>query len=359
MLDEQAPAREFEIQDKWRTQIRTLSHAYQERPPTEYVVDKFFSRGSLSIVYGAPAVMKSMLVADMCACIAAGQQWLPGSMGNGDGIPVQQGAVLWLDMDNGTRRTDERFDALGRARELPADAPIYYLTMPNPPLTVADDDAVAALIRTARDDLKVNTVVIDNLGLVTGDVEENSAAMAQIMGFLRILAERTNTAVVVIHHQRKSGTANGRAGDALRGHSSIEAALDLALHVVRELDAPEITIRSTKTRGVDVPTVTARFNFEHRPGTSDLALAWFDGVEGVRGENPVRAAVLHVLREYPQGITKGLLVDKVRKELGNDTAGINTIRNWIADMVAVTGEIDERIGKRNAKILVLGSDYDD
>lgn len=352
MLDEQALPRDYEIQDAWRNQIRTLAHAYQERPPTEYVVDRFFSRGSLSVVYGAPAVMKSMLVADMCACIAAGQQWLPGCLGDGRGVPVQQGAVLWLDMDNGTRRTDERFDALGRARELPADAPVYYLTMPNPPLTVADDDAVAALIRTARDDLRVNTVVVDNLGLVTGDVEENSAGMAQIMGFLRILAERTNAAVVVIHHQRKSGAANGRAGDALRGHSSIEASLDLALHVVREPDAPEITIRSTKTRGVDVPTVTARFNFEHRPGTSDLALAWFDGVAGVRGANPVRTAILDTLAEFEKGITKGRLIELVKKRLADDT-GVNTIRNWVADMVAVTGEIEERTGRYNAKTLVL------
>jgi hypothetical protein len=351
MMDQEVD-RVSEVRTNWRNQLRTLHHAYTEREPTRYIVDKFFEAGSLNIVYGAPAVMKSMLVADMCACIVAGQEWLPGCMGGGDGIPVEQGAILWLDMDNGKRRTDERIDALGKARKLPPDAPVYYLSMPIPPLMLNDIDALIALVEMARDDLHVSTIVVDNLGLITGDVEENSAGMAQVMGYMRILAERTNAAVILIHHQRKGGANGGRAGDALRGHSSIEAAVDLALQIVREPGEKEVTIQSTKTRGVDVPTVSARFNYEHRPGTNDLAMAWFDGVEGVRGANPVRMVILQVLADYPQGITKGRLVDVVQKEMGGDV-GVNKIRNWIADMIGVTGEIDERIGNNNAKILVL------
>lgn len=344
---------EQEYIDAWSNELRTLYHAYEEREPTRYIVDKFFALGSLNVVYGAPAVMKSMLMADLCTAIVAGLEWLPGCDGNGRGILTEKMPVLWLDMDNGKRRTDERFDALSRARKLPADSQLYYLSMPMPPLTLADDDAIAALIRMVRDVIKAGMVVIDNLGLVTGDIEENSAAMAQIMGYLRILAERTNTAVVVIHHQRKGGAAQGgRAGDALRGHSSIEAALDLALHVVREPSSPELTIQSTKTRGVDVPTVTARFNFEHRPGTNDLATAWFDGVETKRGMNPVRDSILFILEEYPDGIHKGRLVDIVSDHIEGNI-GKNKIHNWISDMVAVTGEIVEEKGMHNAKILKL------
>lgn len=343
--------------DAWSNELRTLQHAYKKREPTEYIVDRFFSLGSLNIVYGAPAVMKSMIVADLSACIVAGHEWLPGCEGQGRGILTEKMPVLWLDMDNGKRRTDERFDSLSKARKLKVDAPLYYLTMPMPPLTLADDDAIAALIILARDELKAGMIVIDNLGLVTGDVEENSAGMAQIMGYLRILAERTNAAVVVIHHQRKgSATNSSRAGDALRGHSSIEAALDLALHVVREPDSKDVTIRSTKTRGVDVPTVTATFNYEHRPGTNDLALAWFSGTQPRRGENPARDAIMFVLSEYPDGITKGRLVDIVSDHI-EGAIGKNKIHNWIGDMVAITGEILEEKGINNAKILRLNNAY--
>jgi hypothetical protein len=92
----------------WGNQLRTLTHAYMDRPPTEYVVDKYFATHSLNIIYGAPATMKSMVMADLCGCIVAGNDWLRGVNGDNTGIPTQQGAVLWLDMDNGQRRTDQR-----------------------------------------------------------------------------------------------------------------------------------------------------------------------------------------------------------------------------------------------------------
>ena len=122
-----------------------------------------------------------------------------------------------------------------------------------PSLIASDVDVMKAMIHYVRDDIKAGLVNCDNLGLITGDVEENSAQMAQVMGFLRILTEVTGAAVILIHHQRKGGAGSSRPGDALRGHSSIEASLDLALHVAREPGSQEIVIQSTKTRGVDVP----------------------------------------------------------------------------------------------------------
>jgi hypothetical protein len=329
------------IPETWN--IRTLRDAYKDRPPTEYIVDKYFALGTLSIVYGAPAVMKSMLMADLCACIVKGSDWLPGSFENGKGISVKQSPTFWLDMDNGTRRTDERFDALAKARKLPIDAPLYYLSMPNPPFALDDLDSLLLLIDEINT-MQAKFVVIDNLGLSTGEVEENSAGMARIMGFLRILTERTDAAVVVIHHQRKGGAGQSRAGDALRGHSSIEASLDLALHIVREPDSREITIQSTKTRGVDVPMAKASFCFDHRSGTNDLELAWFDGIQQQRGGNMIRNEIMNVVTgEGP--ITKGRLVDRVRECLGTETTGINSVRNWIGELVDITHELDsEKIG---------------
>jgi len=52
--------------------------------------------------------------------------------------------------------------------------------------------------------------------------------MATVMGHFRYLAEQAKVAVILIHHQRKSNGSNARLGERLRGHSSIEAALDLA-----------------------------------------------------------------------------------------------------------------------------------
>lgn len=327
--------------------ILTLADAYEPRPPTEYIVDKFFATESLNIFYGAPGSFKSLILADMCAHIVAGTGWLPGLNGS-EGIAVKPSPVFWLDLDNGRRRTNERMEAVARANDLAEDAPFFYVSMPtNPHFTAASLDAMI-MLRGYINHYDAKLVVIDNLSLITGDVEENRAEMATIMGNLRILAERTQAAVVVIHHQRKGGS-DGRPGDALRGHSSIEAAIDLALHVVRESNTNEVTITSTKTRGVDVPSVIARFQFEHRLGTSDLYEAWFDGKPVIRGDNPIREAILKVLDEHGP-LTKGRLRDEVHDAL-QGSHGLNRISNWITDMAEMTDELVVETGEYNAKII--------
>lgn len=339
---------EEEIATEW--QLRTLTHAYTKRPPTVYVVDRFLAEGSLNILYGAPAAMKSMVLADLCACVVAGSEWLPGCLDNGQGIKTLPGPAFWVDMDNGTRRTDERIEAVARARKLAADAPFHYVSMPTPPLNVADLDILIYLKGLIRA-LGAKITVIDNLGLITGEIEENSAAMAMVMGYLRQIAEGTGTALVIIHHQRKNGANGGRAGDALRGHSSIEAAVDLALHVAREVGQDEVTIRSTKTRGVDVPTVGALFNYRHVLGTNDLETAWFSGKVARRGENAIREAIIEVV-DYNGEIAKTKLAQLVYETLGQDAPGINKIRAWIDDMLAAGKGIQE-VQKGKYRLITL------
>jgi hypothetical protein len=342
----------------WASQLRTMRHAYAPRPPRRYIVDKFIEAGSLNMFYGAPAVMKSMLLADMAAAVVCGQDWLPGTDGENRGYLTEKTAVLWVDVDNGPQRSDERFEAIGRAHKVPEDDDLlYYLTFPDPPFMMSDDDGMVSLIECARDEIKAGLIIIDNLGASTGDVEENSAGMAQLMNHMRIVAVKTGAAIILIHHQRKGGSNGSRAGDALRGHSSIEAALDLAIHVVREPDSADIVIQSTKTRGVDVPRTIARFNYEHKPGTNDLAVAWFDGVAPVAGANPVRETIMAVVNERGE-ITKGHLIDAVADELKHitPTIGVNRIRNWIGEMVSVTGELVEY--KNGPAKLIMTPEYE-
>jgi len=330
--------------------LRTLADAYQKREPTRYVVDKFLAEGSLNVLYGPPAAMKSMLLADLCACVVGGLDWLPGALPDGQGIVTTAAPAFWIDMDNGTRRTDERIDAVARAHNLTEDAPFHYVSMPHPPFNVADLSILIYLKQLIRD-LGAKLTVIDNLGLITGEIEENSAAMAMVMGYLRQIAEDTKTALVVIHHQRKGGANGGRAGDALRGHSSIEASVDLALHVVREVGQDELTVRSTKTRGVDVPTVGALFNYRHAAGTNDLERAWFSGKAAKRGDNAIRETILELV-DYNGEIAKTRLAQSVVEALGQDAPGINKVRSWIDDMLAKEQGIRE-VQKGKYKLIEL------
>jgi len=326
-------------------QLRNLSHAYQQRQKVEFVVEGMIQTASLSTVYGAPSSYKSMMLADLCAHVVAGTNWMPG----GADVPTVKGNVLWIDMDNGTRRTDERIDAICKAHNLPMEAGFYYISMPTPPL-IAHDINSMILLRDAAWECQAKLIVIDNLGLITGDVDENSSQMAMVMGNLRTIAERTGAAIVVIHHQRKGGANGARAGDALRGHSSIEASLDLALLVVREAGSRDVRIIPTKTRGADVPVISGTFHFEQNEN-GDLSSAYFAGIPSSSDrEGMVKLLIDQVLQNKP--LTKTLLANRV-KEIGVDgVPGVNVIRGIIDQMLA-DGELVEHEAKGNKKVVDL------
>lgn len=323
-----------EAVDGWR--VYTLAEAYKPRPPLEYVVSGLFPLPSLNIVYGSPGTFKSLLMCDLCVCVAAGRPWLPPLPGKDDVIPLSTtaGPVWWLDFDNGKRRTDERLEALARACDLtPAETPFYYVSMPVPWLDASNYLAMEEL-GNKIEVLGARLVVIDNLGVIIGKADENSTDMASIMGNLRRLSEDAGAAVVLLHHQRKATGFKGRAGETLRGHSSIEAALDLALLVSREEHADRVEVKSTKVRGADVYPFGAVFAYDHRPGTDELGKARFYGVpvEDLISERAIRRLILEIVAEHP-GINQSDLIEKVKASLPD--VGTNRVRDGANYLVSI------------------------
>jgi RecA-family ATPase len=172
---------------------------------------------------------------------------------------------------------------------------------------------------------EAKVVIIDNLLAVKGRADENSAEMGRVMAHFRRFTEKMGVATILIHHQRKEIAANSRAGDRVRGHSSIEAALDLALLVERAYQSDLLTIRSTKERGVMVPPFGALFTYEHQGGTVELATAKFFGteVEDSVSDRAIEQAVLAAVKDTPTMIQKDL-VAAVKADLPD--IGVHRIR---------------------------------
>jgi RecA-family ATPase len=257
-----------------------------------------------------------MLLGDMAVCVAAGRSWLQRE--------VIQSPVLWIDFDNGQRRTHERFAALARARSLPDNTPLSYVSMPQPWLNAESPEDIEKLMnRIVKNNIKL--VCIDNLGLISMGAEEKSDAMIPIMANLRLLSEQTGAAVSVIHHQRKGTSVNSRAGDSLRGHSGIEGAIDLALLVTREECGNWITIQSTKTRDVEVLPFMAEFRYDHKIGSNELQTASFVKIEleDRTSDAAIEKALIDICNENPV-ITQKKAVALAKKDLD---VGINRIRH--------------------------------
>lgn len=350
--EREAEARAERIVGKWK--IRSLADAYQEREPLRFLVDGLLPCPSLSIVYGGPGSLKSMLLADLAVVVVSGSKWLEplpdSSQEPGVTLTTSQAPVLWVDFDNGIRRTDERIEAFAKARQLPTDAPLHYVSMPQPWLDASKASMVAELAELITE-LGAKLVIIDNLGLITGDTEENSGEMAQVMGNLRWLCEETECAVIVVHHQRKSGGASDkgiRKGEMLRGHSSIEAALDLALLVERKEGEDSVAVVPTKVRGFKQYNIFgAHFTYDHRPGTKDLEMARFYSLavssKEEREVEAIQEAVKAALRKGGS-ISQRDLVNAVRDSLaaipGGTAPGVSKVRGIIKSM-AESNEIFE------------------
>ncbi len=339
--------------DTW--QIYTLADAYQPRPPREYVVDGLFARSSVSIMYGAPGTLKSLLLADLAVCVAAGLPWLPPPSGHaGTGRTTRQAPVLWGDFDNGLDRTHERFEALGRARGLEPTIPLHYVSMPSP-WPDARQAGGLAVLQQHMNAYEARLVILDHLSAVKGSVDENSSDMALVMAHFRQLVEQTGAALILIHHQRKANGTKGRAGDQLRGHSSIEPAIDLALLVERSTDAASLTVCSTKVRGPEVRPFGASFTYAHKPGSTELAQARFFAPaerEGVSTRG-IEQVVMDIVGAQPD-LNKERLKTAVQACLTGVGQQVGRKRiGEVIDRLVREGALRERLGARGAHLYEL------
>lgn len=325
----------------------TLEDAFQPRPPRKFLVDGLIACPSLSVLFGGPGSLKTMLLMDLALSVAAGEKWLDALPGDahkpGITFPTIQAPVLWIDFDNGPELIHERFEALARGKLISPDVPLHYTSMPRPWLDMSQNESVENLYGLIRR-LNIELLAIDNLRLVTGDVDENSGDMAQVMGNFRWLCSETRCAVVLIHHQRKSsgnGNDNFRLGEMLRGHSSIEAALDLALMVERKQGEDAVAIIPTKRRLFLKDAIFgAHFTYQHREGTRDLHSARFFNQQIL---SRAEAAILHIQTVIRQIIRQDGpcnqkdLIDTVRDTIAarpdGKAPGVNRVRGIIKTMV--------------------------
>lgn len=344
-------ADEFAWQDPWPEPF-TLQDAYAERPPVKFIVDGIIRENSLNMLFGAPGGMKTLLALDLCLHIAGGLDWLPPApwMDCGAALRVTQAPVMYIDLDNGRDDMHERIEALSRHLQLEADIPFFYYSFPDGGLDAGDKKSMGNLAKriTARG---VRLAVIDNLGIVKGRADENSDEMVPVMNNFRAVIEETGSAIKLIHHQRKESGTKGRAGDTIRGHSSIEAALNLALAVNREEYSDTISIRQAKARGGQVLPFSASFTYKHKPGTNVLDTAAFYGLttEDTSSDSAIDKMIISALIEVrPEKLNQVKLSKAVRELMPG--IGDTRVRNRIRRLAGMREIKSEPGAKHNEEL---------
>lgn len=265
--EESAAAQKVNRVDQWQT--ITLADVFEPQTKRASLVAGLIKQATLSIWFGAPGTSKSLLIADLCVACMTGTRWLGA-------FDVMQCRTAWLDLDNGADETRQRFSAFLRSHGITSEADakkksviapvIWSLPLPRP--NGADTALMLELSEWLRKE-KISVLVIDNLGRIAAGIDEKDGAIDQVMAHLRYIAESTGVAVIVIHHAVKNASDRARKGDALRGHSSIEASVDLAMMVTREAGSNVARVECVKSRRMEPKPFFAAFEYAHVPGTDD------------------------------------------------------------------------------------------
>ena len=188
-------------------------------PPLAWRVRGVLPAQGLASIYGPSASGKSFLALDMAAAGASGGEWF--------GYRVNAAPVVYcaLEGESGFRLRVEAWEH-ANGRRLPDGLRLvlqaFKLTDPQ------DVQDLAAAVLTAG----AGTVtILDTLNRAAPEADENASAdMGRILEAAKQLQRLTGGLVVLVHHTGKDVTKG------LRGHSSLFAALDAAVEVVREGD---------------------------------------------------------------------------------------------------------------------------
>lgn len=187
----------------------------KNRPDIEWRIRGIFPARGLGCVYGPSASGKSFLVLDMACAICMGVPWF--------GYKVNATTVFCIGLEG-----DAGYKGRVLAWEIEHDSPIpsnlgFILQQRFSLLEKGDIEKLAATIP------QHSVVIIDTLNQAALGIDENSSKdMGRVIENASLLMRLINGLVILVSHTGK----NTELG--LRGHSSVFAALDGAIAILRE-----------------------------------------------------------------------------------------------------------------------------
>jgi AAA domain len=191
-----------------------------------WLIEGLWGHQAVGIVGGAPKCCKSFLALDMALAVASGASCLRR-------YPVAHpGAVVLFAAEDALHTVRRRLEGISRAAGVSfAALDIHVITAPT--LRI-DLEADRRRLSDTVSMLRPRLLVLDPF-VRLHRVDENAAAdVAPLLAYLRGLQRHFETAVLLVHHARKSSHAH--AGQALRGSSELHAWGDSNLYLRRDRD---------------------------------------------------------------------------------------------------------------------------
>jgi AAA domain len=293
-------------------------------PPLAYAVPGVIPEGSTLLV-GPPKAGKSLFDLGVGLSVASGGRALSS-------IPVEERPVLYLALEDGHRRMQERCRSLLRGEPIPKG--FHYLLAVAPGLVL---DTIAAWLDEYGDDGPL--VMLDTLGKVmpTAAMGETTYQRDYRIGSeLKALAdEHGGTSLLVNHHDRKA--ASDDFVDAVSGTHGLAGAADTIVVLARPRGEPAGVLKVTG-RDVDeaeYAVVLTRHGWMLDGATLEEAARNAAQAKATAGVGDRMAEIIALVGQHPEGIGPtaiGLLLG-----LDPSTAGKYLARAYDGDRIGKTG----------------------
>jgi AAA domain len=262
-----------------------------------WLIEGLWGHEAVGIVGGEPKCCKSFLALDVAVAVASGAHCLRR-------FPVADpGPVLLFAAEDALHTVRERLEGIARAAGVAfAELDIHVITVPTVRLDLEDD---RRRLRDTVATLHPRLLVLDPF-VRLHRIDENAAAeVAPLLAYLRELQRQFHTAVLLVHHARKSRHA--RAGQALRGSSELHAWGDSNLYLRCEREQLWLSIEHRAAAS------TSALAAELHADADALALRLVDCQPPIRDATPRPAErILTALASTSQPMTRRALRDACR-----------------------------------------------
>lgn len=204
-------------------------------PPTEWLIPGVIQRQGLTVTYGAPKSYKTFVVLDRALHLANGQRWR--------NIDVRPTRILYV-VAEGAPGVGPRAYAWCKRHDGTLDRIDWITVAPN-----LFDERVGADTFVLADiilELEAEHVIFDTFARSTAGADENSGKdMGLIVDHLGWLMERTGCGIELVHHTGKD------AARGMRGHSSLQGAVDTSIEVIGDSHAVNARVVDQKNAESD------------------------------------------------------------------------------------------------------------
>ena len=197
--------------------------AAMELPPVKYIVNGYIAEG-LTVLAGRPKVGKSWMALGLAIAVASPQGLAFGS------IPVEQGDVLYLALEDNKRRLKRRLNQMLPSGFVPDRLEI---TLSCPRL---DRGGVEMIRRWVDSHAGARLVVIDVFKKVRPEARERDTLYDgdyRAIEPLKQLADERGIAILVLHHTRKMPADD--PFDTVSGSTGLTGAADTVLVLARDI----------------------------------------------------------------------------------------------------------------------------